>query len=73
MVSEATHRSASAFFETLDLGEVQVKGHAPVHAWEVLGRVRSGFDVERVTKKFYERLLASAPFRGSFPCHATGR
>src|SRR5439155_6985478 len=36
MVSEATHRSASAFFETLELGEVQVKGHAPVHAWEVL-------------------------------------
>ena len=36
VVSEATHRLASAFFETLDLGEVQVKGHAPVRAWEVL-------------------------------------
>jgi len=36
VASEATHRLASAFFETLDLGEVQVKGHAPVHAWEVL-------------------------------------
>jgi class 3 adenylate cyclase/tetratricopeptide (TPR) repeat protein len=36
VLSEATHRLASAFFETLDLGEVQVKGHAPVHAWEVM-------------------------------------
>ena len=51
VVSEATHRLASAFFETLDLGEVQVKGHSPVRAWEVLRpRVRrSRFDaaVER--------------------------
>lgn len=36
VVSEATHRAAVAFFETLDLGEVQVKGHALVRAWEVL-------------------------------------
>jgi class 3 adenylate cyclase/tetratricopeptide (TPR) repeat protein len=36
VVSEATHRAASAFFETVDLGEVQVKGHTPVRAWEVL-------------------------------------
>jgi class 3 adenylate cyclase/tetratricopeptide (TPR) repeat protein len=36
VVSEATHRLVSAFFENLDLGEVQVKGHAPVGAWEVL-------------------------------------
>ena len=51
VVSEATHRLASPFFETLDLGEVQVKGHAPVHAWEVLRprQRRSRFDaaVER--------------------------
>jgi class 3 adenylate cyclase/tetratricopeptide (TPR) repeat protein len=51
VVSEATHKAASAFFETLDLGEVQVKGHAPVRAWEVLrSRLRrSRFDaaVER--------------------------
>src|SRR5713226_318670 len=36
VVTEATHKVISAFFETLDLGEVQVKGHAPVRAWEAL-------------------------------------
>ncbi|MBI2544089.1 MAG: AAA family ATPase, partial [Candidatus Rokubacteria bacterium] len=36
LVSEATHKVISGFFETLDLGEVQVKGHAPVRAFEVL-------------------------------------
>ena len=36
VVSEAAHRAISSFFETLDLGEVPVKGHAPVRAWEVL-------------------------------------
>ncbi len=36
VLSDATHRLISAFFETLDLGEVPVKGHAPVRAWEAL-------------------------------------
>jgi tetratricopeptide (TPR) repeat protein len=36
VVSDAAHRAVSAFFEARDLGEVQVKGHAPVRAWEVL-------------------------------------
>ncbi|HET8579278.1 MAG TPA: adenylate/guanylate cyclase domain-containing protein [Methylomirabilota bacterium] len=36
VVSEATHRLVSPFFETRDLGQIQVKGHAPVRAWEVL-------------------------------------
>jgi len=36
VVSEATHRAASGFFETLDLGELAVKGRAPVRAFEVL-------------------------------------
>jgi class 3 adenylate cyclase/tetratricopeptide (TPR) repeat protein len=36
VLSDATHRLVSAFFETLDLGEVSVKGHAPVRAWEAL-------------------------------------
>jgi class 3 adenylate cyclase/tetratricopeptide (TPR) repeat protein len=47
LVSEATHRAISGFFETLDLGEVPVRGHAPVRAFEVLrprGR-RMRFDV----------------------------
>lgn len=36
MVSEATHKLIAGFFETLDLGEIQVKGHTPVQAFEVL-------------------------------------
>ena len=35
-MSEASHRLVSAFFEAQDLGQVEVKGHAPVHAWEAL-------------------------------------
>jgi tetratricopeptide (TPR) repeat protein len=47
LVSEATHRAVGSFFETLDLGEMPVKGHTPVRAFEVLrprGR-RMRFDV----------------------------
>src|SRR6185503_2450872 len=41
VVSEATHTAIASFFETLDLGEVAVKGRAPAHAFEVLrARVR---------------------------------
>ncbi len=36
LVSEATHRLITGFFETLDLAELPVKGHAPVRAYEVL-------------------------------------
>jgi class 3 adenylate cyclase/tetratricopeptide (TPR) repeat protein len=36
VVSEATHKLVGGFFETLELGEVQVKGRAPIHAFEVL-------------------------------------
>ena len=36
VVTEATHRVISSFFETLDLSEMSIKGHAPVRAWEVL-------------------------------------
>jgi class 3 adenylate cyclase/tetratricopeptide (TPR) repeat protein len=37
LVSESTHRAIDDFFETRDLGELQVKGHeALVHAYEVL-------------------------------------
>src|SRR2546425_2705212 len=36
LVSEGTHRVISGFFDTLDTGEVPVKGHAPVRAFEVL-------------------------------------
>ena len=47
VVSEGTHKAVAGFFETLDLGLVAVKGHAPVQAFEVLrprGR-RSRLDV----------------------------
>ena len=47
LVSEATYKAAAGFFETLDLGEIAVKGHAPVRAFEILrprGR-RSRLDV----------------------------
>jgi class 3 adenylate cyclase/tetratricopeptide (TPR) repeat protein len=36
VVSEATHKVVGPYFETLDLGELALKGHAPVRAWEVL-------------------------------------
>jgi class 3 adenylate cyclase/tetratricopeptide (TPR) repeat protein len=36
VISEATHRLVAGFFETLDLGEVPVKGRAPARAFEVL-------------------------------------
>jgi class 3 adenylate cyclase/tetratricopeptide (TPR) repeat protein len=51
LVSEATHRTVSGFFETLDLGEMPVRGHTPVRAFEVLRprsrRVRFDVAVER--------------------------
>jgi predicted ATPase/class 3 adenylate cyclase len=34
-VSEATHKLIAGFFETIDLGELEVKGHTPVRAFEV--------------------------------------
>ncbi len=51
LISEATHRLVSGFFETLDLGELPVKGHAPVQAFEVVRargrRARLDVAVER--------------------------
>src|SRR3989475_156581 len=47
LVTEATHNAIQGYFETLDLGELPVKGHSPVRAFEVLrtrGR-RSRLDV----------------------------
>lgn len=36
VVSGATHKLITGFFETLDLGDQQVKGHTPVPVFEVL-------------------------------------
>jgi class 3 adenylate cyclase/tetratricopeptide (TPR) repeat protein len=37
VVSETTHRAIEGFFDTVDLGELQIRGHAPVRAFEVTG------------------------------------
>ena len=51
LISDATHKGAAGFFETLELGELEVKGHAPVRAFEVLRprgrRARLDFAMER--------------------------
>ena len=36
LAGASTHRLIGGYFETLDLGELAVKGHAPVRAFEVL-------------------------------------
>src|SRR5580704_3274817 len=36
VISDTTYKGVAGFFETLDLGELEVKGHAPVQAFEVL-------------------------------------
>jgi class 3 adenylate cyclase/tetratricopeptide (TPR) repeat protein len=48
LVGASTHRLIAGYFETLDLGELSVKGHAPVQAFEVVrarGR-KARLDVE---------------------------
>jgi class 3 adenylate cyclase/tetratricopeptide (TPR) repeat protein len=48
LVGASTHRLLAGYFETVDLGELTVKGHAPVQAFEVLrarGR-KARLDVE---------------------------
>ncbi len=48
LVGASTHRLIAGYFETLDLGELSVKGHAPVLAFEVVrarGR-KARLDVE---------------------------
>jgi len=36
LVSDSTYKAVSGFFETLELGELEIRGHAPVRAFEVL-------------------------------------
>jgi class 3 adenylate cyclase/tetratricopeptide (TPR) repeat protein len=51
LISDSTHKSVAGFFETLELGELEIKGHAPVRALEVLRphgrRARLDLAVER--------------------------
>jgi class 3 adenylate cyclase/tetratricopeptide (TPR) repeat protein len=76
-VSEATHRLIGGFFETLDLGEVEVKGHAPVHAWEVLRargrRARLDVAVERGLTPLVGRARELEALEGLFRHVAAGR
>ena len=37
VISETTYRAIEGFFDTVDLGELQIRGHAPVRAFEVTG------------------------------------
>jgi hypothetical protein len=61
VVSEATHRIVSGFFETLDLGEKEVKGHATVRAFEVL-RARG----RKALGELYERKDELAQARSAY-------
>jgi class 3 adenylate cyclase len=51
LTSDSTPTGVSDFFETLELGELEIKGHASVRAFEVLGphgrRARLDLAVER--------------------------
>jgi len=51
LISDSTHKSVAGFFETLELGELEIKGHAPVFGFEVLRphgrRARLDLAVER--------------------------
>ncbi len=59
MMTEATHKAVEGFFETLDLGPVAVKGHEPIHAFEVLrargARSRMEIGVDRGLTPFIGR------------------
>jgi class 3 adenylate cyclase/tetratricopeptide (TPR) repeat protein len=52
LISEATHRLVSGYFEARDVGELSLKGKAaPVHAWDVMsaqaGRTRLEVEADR--------------------------
>jgi len=34
-IIDSTHKSAAGLFETLELGELEIKGHAPVRAFHI--------------------------------------
>ena len=77
LAGEATLRAIAGFFETLDLGEQAVKGHAPVRAHEVLrprGR-RSRLDaaIERgltpLVARARELEILHERFRGALTGH----
>ena len=77
LVSDATLRAIGGFFETLDLGEQEVKGHAPVRAHEVLRprgrRSRLDASIERGLTPFIGRERELDTLRDRFREVRTGR
>src|SRR5207253_1308230 len=47
LISDSTYKGVAGFFEVLELGQLEVKGHTPVRAFEVLRahRRRARLDV----------------------------
>jgi class 3 adenylate cyclase/tetratricopeptide (TPR) repeat protein len=77
VISEATHQQIVGFFETLDLGEVPVKGRAPTRAFEVLRprgpRTRFEVAVERGLTPLISRDRELATLRERFGEVKAGR
>jgi class 3 adenylate cyclase/tetratricopeptide (TPR) repeat protein len=77
VISAATHRLVSGFFESLDLGEVPVKGRAPARAFEVLRprgrRARLDVAIERGLTPLVGRERELAALRDCFREVKAGR
>ena len=77
VVSETAHRLIAGYFETLDLGETPVKGHAPVRVFEVLRhrgrRARLDVAAERGLTPLVGRGRELATLRDLFQEVAGGR
>jgi len=77
LISAATQQHVAGFFETRDLGEMPVKGRAPVHAFEVLRprghRTRFDVAVERGLTPLVGRERELATLRERFREVKAGR
>jgi predicted ATPase/class 3 adenylate cyclase len=77
VISAATHRLVAGFFETLDLGEMAVKGRAPAQVFEVLRprgrRARLDVAVERGLTPLIGRERELAVLRDRFQEAKAGR
>jgi class 3 adenylate cyclase len=77
VISAATHQHVAGFFEMRDLGEMPVKGRAPVHAFEVLRprhrRTRFDVAVERGLTPLVGRERELATLRERFRDVKAGR
>src|SRR5215472_13316018 len=77
LISDSTWKGVAGFFETLELGELEVKGHAPVRAFEVLRsrsrRARLDLAVERGLTPLVGRERPLATFEELFRDIKAGR